>query len=1779
MTSSFRRSLNSAVFSFLLAVLLASQAFGAATPGASVTQLPDGRWLLLGGEGSSASVLAIAGERGETLAEKAAGVPRSRHTATVLPDGRVLVFGGFDRTGAFVRNTEILDVSTLAFEPVADPGLSARAGHTATVLMDGRVLFLGGVSPSGQPVPEIEVWDPKTGRAERLGERLAFPRWGHAVSILPSGNLLVSGGRDGSGAAVKTPELFLPREQRFAPPEQAAAAARARVPAGAPEVAAIYPRHGADGVALDTMIALRFSRPLRVASLNTETVTLLGPGGATKARVTPAEGGMLLFVTPEAQLFPATEYTLFINGAADPEENPLPFVASGFRTRSLTGNEDETEGDGSARPKNNRPGSAETTPGRIAVGETAGEEEWTPGPAHMRGDWRAHRPPSPLQQLPALAAESGVTALAGQVLLFNGEPAEGVTLRVGDVEVRSDDTGRFLLEDVPDGTRTLLIDGGTANRPGRTYGVFEARIMIVAGQTTALPYTIWLPRINTQHAVSFPSPTTQEVVVTSPHIPGLELRIPAGAVLRDRAGRVVTEVSITPIPVDRAPFPLPTGDVPVYFTIQPGGVHLQSVDPTRQQGARLIYPNYNGSAPGTVLDFWNYDPVDKGWYVYGQGKVSADGRQVVPDPGVAIYELTGAMVSNPNNGPPDGPPPGGCEGQAGDPVDCYTGLFLHTRTDLMLSGTLPIAVTRTYRPRDTTSRAFGIGTSHPYDVFTVGDIWPYTYQELILSDGGRIRFERTSPGTSFSDAVYEHTSSPTEYHGAVISYVGGQWRLRLKNGVEMYFADCEGCTSSRAAALLSYRDRWGNRLTIDRDSNRNVTRVTSPDGRTIDFTYDTSNRISETRDNSGRVVTYDYDNSGRLWKVTNPEDGVEEYGYDTSNRMTTVKKPNGTLMVTNVYDANGRVQRQTLSDGGVYQFAYTLDGSGRVTQTDITDPRGNVRRLVFNTRGYVTSETFAVGKPEQQTTTYELDPATNLKTATTDALGRRTAFTYDARGNATSVTRLAGTPDAVTMTFTYDPTYNQLTSITDPLGHVLELRYDSLGQLTEVEDPLDNVARFSYTATGRVATVTDPTGNVTQFTYEGGDLIAVTDPLGRAVSMYTDSVGRILALTDSLGNRYRYDYDRLDRVTKITDPLGAFTAYTYDANGNLTRVTDARGGVTQFDYDAKERLESITDPLLKTESYEYDGMNNLTQVTERNGKIATFTYDALDRLKTAEFGRGKKGQSLTAPDATVTHTWDAGNRLTQIVDTQDGTITRGYDALDRLVSEAGPRGSVGYAYDANGRRTRLTIPGQTDVTYTYDDANRLTGITQGTVQVGFGYDDAGRRTTLNLPNGIVAEYTYDDAGQISGIVYTRGGVAIGDLAYQYDAAGRRVLESGSLARRSMPAAVAGATYNAANRVTAWGGTTLAYDLNGNLTSDGSRTYTWDSRNRLRTIAGGAAASFGYDAFGRRGSATLSGSTTSFLYDGSNVTQELTGASVKATMLRGFELDEIFQRTDAAGPRTFVTDILGSALALTDDAGVARTEYRYDPYGATIASGDTSGSLIQYTGRENDGTGLYYYRARYYSPSLGRFISEDPIGLQGGPNLYAYVGGDPLSYTDPTGEFWNFVIGGVIGGGIDLVSQLIEHGGNWRCIDPWQVAGSAALGALGGGLGGRALTSGLRGLSNGTKGQIGEALSVANNTLRGSTMIGRQTTSIPGQTTIVDSTWRSITGRTYYVESKFGTSGLTAAQRRAQAAVGDAYRVERWGYPFFDRAGAAAGGAVGGGAGAASGLGGGDCSCQ
>ena len=253
---------------------------------------------------------------------------------------------------------------------------------------------------------------------------------------------------------------------------------------------------------------------------------------------------------------------------------------------------------------------------------------------------------------------------------------------------------------------------------------------------------------------------------------------------------------------------------------------------------------------------------------------------------------------------------------------------------------------------------------------------------------------------------------------------------------------------------------------------------------------------------------------------------------------------------------------------------------------------------------------------------------------------------------------------------------------------------------------------------------------------------------------------------------------------------------------------------------------------------------------------------------------------------------------------------------------------------------------------------------------------------------------------------------LGSLTYSYDANGRRTATAGSLAAVTLPANVMGGAstvYNADNAQTNFNGTALSYDANGNLTSDGTNTYTWDARNHLTAISGGSTASFVYDGFGRRVKKVIGSTTTQFLYDGLNPVQELNGkhnAAAIANLLTGLPVDEYFARTDVSTgvTSTLLADALGSTIGLvTSNNGQIATNYTYQPFGSTTAGGSANSNSYQFTGRENDGTRLYFYRARYYHPTFQRFVSQDPIGLNGGDSdLYTYVGADPMDYLDPFG---------------------------------------------------------------------------------------------------------------------------------------------------------------------------------
>ena len=962
--------------------------------------------------------------------------------------------------------------------------------------------------------------------------------------------------------------------------------------------------------------------------------------------------------------------------------------------------------------------------------------------------------------------------------------------------------------------------------------------------------------------------------------------------------------------------------------------------------------------------------------------------------------------------------------ECGDPVDVSTGIFLYEHTDLTVADVMPIELTRSYR-QNYGSAAFGIGMSDNYDLavypvprgglpalakktaIRTGDqaaMSPFAATvNLVMPDGGVIPYTSTLSGGGLS-ATFVDNTLPTEFFGSTIVFnSAGYWLLTMKNGTTMQFG--------RGGLLTSITDRNGNTVQIQRDTHLSATKITSSNGRWIALYYDSNHRVYEAQDNSGRTTWYVYNPAGYLTKFYDANGGLTSYGYDSSNRMASYTTPNGNVHANNKFDGNNRVIQQTQPDGGQFIFNYTTDSNNDVIETDMTNPRGYVVDLTFDPNGYSSTETWAAGQPEQQVINYNRDPVTALLNSTTDQLGRTTAYTYDRKANVLSVTEMAGTLEAASTSYSYDPIFSQLTSITDPNNHTWTIAVDpSNGNTTSVTDPLSEVViSAQYNGDGTPKSVTNGVSMTTQFNYTSGLLTSITDPLLNPPTQISyDAVGHPLSVTDPLGNTTNYQWDLLDDVAQIVDANGVSTVLRYDGDQNVLSVTDGNGNVTSYHYDKMDRTDHRTDGLGHTDYYSYDGNSNLTRQTDRRGKISIFTYDGLDRPRFAGYGQSGSGY-----ESTINYGWDGGDRETSVADSIAGSITRHYDDFDNLQWEISPQGTINYTYDPGNRRATMQVAGQPVVNYSFDDANRLIGITQGTQSVGMNYDAASRRICLTLPNGVVKTFGYDPDSRPTSLTFGSHGNCgfpinnpgdLGSLIYAYDPAGRVTGQTGSLASTQLPNPVSGNTFDANNTMTAFGGQPLAYDLNGNLTSDGTNAYQWDARNQLSSMSGASNASFVYDGIGRRARKTINGMTIQFLYDYQNPVQELDGSSnVTANLLAGLDTDEYFTRTDVNGQSSYLTDILGSPLALADTSGGLATQYSYDPFGGGLSSGAASANSYEYTGRENDGTGLYFYRGRYYSPKLARFLSQDPLDFGGGnSNLYAYVGGNPISNIDPFG---------------------------------------------------------------------------------------------------------------------------------------------------------------------------------
>jgi YD repeat-containing protein len=320
----------------------------------------------------------------------------------------------------------------------------------------------------------------------------------------------------------------------------------------------------------------------------------------------------------------------------------------------------------------------------------------------------------------------------------------------------------------------------------------------------------------------------------------------------------------------------------------------------------------------------------------------------------------------------------------GDPVSLSLGLYWRSDEDLSVEGT-DISLTRTYRTQDDGKRPFGIGVSHSWHLYLVGDGQTFQWADLILADGGRIHFRRMISGRTKFNAVFEHAESPTEFYGSQLSWNGDGWNIDLRDGGRYTFGQCTP-GGKDLCHLLSKRAADGTEVRLEYDEAGDLTRIAADDRRWIALTLDGSHRIVAARSSTGDRVSYEYDPAGHLARVTRSDGRLQEYTYGKRHEVLSIREPD--RLIENTYDEALRCVKQVITFGArgepprptpdVYQFKYRVNRQGRIAETRIVEPDGTLRIATFNVNGYLVTDTTDPGGPAFTEVIYARDDRTNL---------------------------------------------------------------------------------------------------------------------------------------------------------------------------------------------------------------------------------------------------------------------------------------------------------------------------------------------------------------------------------------------------------------------------------------------------------------------------------------------------------------------------------------------------------------------------------------------------------------------------------------------------------------------------------------------------------------------------------------------------------------------------------------------------------------------------------
>jgi RHS repeat-associated protein len=855
----------------------------------------------------------------------------------------------------------------------------------------------------------------------------------------------------------------------------------------------------------------------------------------------------------------------------------------------------------------------------------------------------------------------------------------------------------------------------------------------------------------------------------------------------------------------------------------------------------------------------------------------------------------------------------------------------------------------------------------------------------------------------------------------------------------------------RPDANSSYTNTW-----IYDDYGRLATNITMA-GQTYTYAYNASSDgfSGYLSGASGQPIaanrSYTWKN-GSVYSFTNERGLCVTNFWDGLNRLTGRLYPDGTT-TTNLY-SRGAPYANGTGAGAILDVTAAKDRMNHWTYYDydpirrkVTETNANnvVTRYGYCDCGSFSSVTNAWGTPVQQITTYTYDNQGNrLLTAHADgysvtnwfnALGQVVAtgdgtanrwLYYNNQGLLTNVSTAYGAEKLI-----FHDTWDRPQYVTDVNGVTTTNTYDNLARLLSRKYPDGGTECFGYSARGLIA-YTNQISQKTYYSYDALARRAFETNANNEIIRYTNNVaGDLLSLTDGKNQTTRWNYDGYGRVTNKLDQAGTVVLrYKYDPNGRLTNRWSVAKGDTVYSYDALDNLTSINYPSSTDVTFQYDWLNRLTNMVDAAGttKYAWTSGNQLliedgpfanDNLTNVYSNRLRTNLSLQQPAGVWT------NRFI-------------YDLAGRLTNVTSPAGAFGYLYKSVSGSSpslvaRILLPNASYITNEFDPVARmlatsLKNSSHTPLDVArYGFNTAHQLTAYTNAANVYYQYAYDNIGQLK---VADSSVNTEDRGYFYDTAW-------NLNYRTNNGTLQTVTVDSKNQLLTAFGNNCSYDSNGNLTSGISRTFTYDDENQLATVTWGGGSyrtELVYDGFRRlrkRVEKFLSGGTwttiseTLYCYDGNRVIQERNSANTPSVAYtRGLDLSSALEGAGGIGGllsrshgyssgswsthHFYHADGNGNITALVDSAQALSASYRYDPFGRTISSsGSMAGANVyRFSSKEliYDGAGgYYYYLYRFYDPNLQRWLNRDPIGEDGGLNLYAFVCNNPPGWIDDLGE--------------------------------------------------------------------------------------------------------------------------------------------------------------------------------